>query len=388
MSVYFWRQARYYFFLYAVLGLVSPYLGYWLSGAMGGHGMKYAMATFYATMIFVPALWGHAAFSPRNGRALPGQWLAFGSLGAAVFSLGLTQVSADLPVLTACFLVLAFGLFFNALVALVESISYTLLESPSEFSRVRVFGSIGFMVCSVAIGGTVVLSHPWTFPYLVAAIMTVAWVSSTSYKRVSFPFTPAAPGQAPTPLSRSALRLWALWGVVATTQAAFACYFTFFALRLSEIGFSGSAIGALIGAGAAAEIYMFLRLGPLVARYSARTLIVFSTVITALRWVVLSLVTGPSWWPLLALAQASQAFGFSVFHVSCLRILKDTTPPAHFGALRGVSEAVGYGVGGALGVLLAGTLWEMGRHPAVFMLAALFAFSSCLFAIFLPRQKS
>ena len=197
MTVYFWRQAGYFFFLYAVLGLVSPYLGYWLSGAMGGHGMKYAMATFYATMIFVPALWGYAAFSPRNGRALPGQWLAFGSLGAAVFSLGLTQVSADLPVLTACFLVLAFGLFFNALVALVESISYTLLESPSEFSRVRVFGSIGFMVCSVAIGGTVVLSHPWTFPYLVAAIMTVAWVSSTSYKRVSFHLPPPPPARLP-----------------------------------------------------------------------------------------------------------------------------------------------------------------------------------------------
>lgn len=386
MPVDFWRQARYYFFLYAVLGLVSPYLGYWLSNTMD-EGMKYAMATFYSTMIFVPVLWGHAAFTPRAGQLRPGQWLTFASLGAAVFSLGLTQISPDLPVLTACFLVLAFGLFFNALVALVESISYVLLDSPADFSRIRVFGSIGFLVCSVALGGTIVFSHPWTFPYLLAAIMTVAWVQSTHYKRLILPSPPATPNQVPKSLPRSAMRLWALWGVVAMTQAAFACYFTFFALRLRDLGFSGIMIGVLIGVASAAEIFMFLRLGPLVARYSARALIIFSTLLTVVRWVVLSLVTGPSWWPVVVLAQMSQAFGFSVFHVSCMRVLRQNSPTVHFGALRGISEAVGFGLGAAAGVLMAGTLWEGGRHAGVFLLAAFLAFVSCVFACFLPKNE-
>ena len=387
MPVYFWRQAGYYFFLYSVLGLVSPYLGFWLSNTMSEHGLKYAMATFYATMMFVPALWGHAAFSPRNGKIVPGQWLAFCSLGAAVFSLGLTQISKDIPVMTVCFLVMAFGLFFNALVALVESISYTLLNNPSDFSRVRVFGSLGFLVCSVTLGGNIVLSHPWTFPYLVSAIMTVTWLQSTHYKSVSLPISYQGPTNEGLSLWKSAKKLWSLWGVVALTQAAFACYFAFFALHLRNLGFSGIAVGGLIGVAVAAEIFMFLRLGPLVEKYSARRLIVLSGLLTVGRWLALSWVSGPAWWPVVALAQATQAFGFSVFHVSCMRVLKENTSSSQFGALRGLSEAFGYGLGAAGGVLLAGTLWEQGRHHSVFLLAAGLALGSALFALFLPKSS-
>jgi PPP family 3-phenylpropionic acid transporter len=384
MPVHFWRQAGYYFSLYAVLGLVSPYLGYWLSHAMGSQGMVYALAAFYATMVFVPTLWGHAAFTPRNGLSAPGQWLSFGSLGAAVFALGLTQVSAELPVLTSCFLVLAFGVFFNALVTLVESISYTLLETPTAFSRVRLFGSLGFMVCSVALGGTLVMSHPWTFPYLLAAIMTVAWLQSVPYKRVSMP-VPRAAAPLGSSLWISARKLWPLWVVVLTTQAAFACYFAFFALRLREVGYSGPLVGVLFGLATAAEIFMFFRMGAVVSRWPPRTLVIVSTALTALRWLALSFITSTAWFPVVVLAQLTQAFGFSIFHVATLRVLHESVPATHFGAVRGIQEAVGYGVGGVIGVLLAGRLWASGDHSMVFLAACGLAIVSCLFSFFLPR---
>ena len=386
MPVHFWRQAGYYFSLYAVLGLVSPYLGYWLSEVMGSSGMRYALATFYATMIFVPALWGHVAFVPRNGFSAPGHWLSFGTLGAALFALGLTQISPQLPILTACFLVLAFGVFFNALVALLESISYQLLGSPSKFSQIRVFGSLGFMACSVVIGGTMVMSYPWTFPYLISAIMTIAWIQSLAYKTISLPSEDRKKSSS-IPLSHSFAKLWPVWGLVASTQAAFACYFAFFALRMKEIGFSGPMIGVLIGLATAAEVFTFLKMGSFMSRHSPRTLILWSTALTSLRWVVLWMVASYSWVAFLvvALVQLTQSFGFSIFHVSTIRTLHESVPSGHFGTLRGLSEAFGFGVGGVLGVFLAGTIWEAGHHAEVFLVASGLAFISFLFALFLPR---
>lgn len=388
MPVHFWRQAGYYFSLYAVLGLVSPYLGYWLLETVGSTGMRWALSAFYATLVFVPALWGHVAFSSRNGLSQPGQWLTFGTLGATVFGLGLTQVSSDLPVATVCFLVLAFGVFFNALVALLEAISYQILGDPSSFSRVRMFGSLGFMACSAAIGGTIVMAHPWTFPYLIAAIMSLAWIQSLAYKKVSIS-TLEEQGATRIRLGETFRKLWSVWGLVASTQAAFACYYAFFAIRMKEIGFSGPSIGVLIGIATAAEVFTFLKLGPFMARHDPRKLIMASTVLTSLRWLVISLLATHSPWALLILivVQMSQSFGFSIFHVSMTRILHEQAPSAHFGTLRGAAEAFGFGIGGVIGVFLAGTIWDAGYHSSVFLAAAGLALISFVFACFLPQQK-
>lgn len=389
MPVNFWRQAGYYFSLYAVLGLVSPYLGYWLVETVGPDSMRWALSSFYATMIFAPALWGHIAFSPCKGLSYPGKWLAFGTLGAAVFGLGLTQVSPDLPLATVCFLVLAFSVFFNALVSLVEAISYQLLGNLSKFSQVRMFGSLGFMVCSAAIGGTIVMSQPWTFPYLVSAIMTAAWIQSLAYKKVSIPSSKQIPNKSNS-LSKTFFRLWPVWGLVATTQAGFACYFAFFAIRMKEIGFPGPAVGILIGLATAAEVFTFFKLGPFMARHNPRHLIMISTALTSLRWAIISLSSFASWWvfALVALAQLTQSFSFSVFHVSTIRTLHENCPSAHFGTLRGVAEAFGFGVGGVIGAFLAGSLWSSGYHSSVFLAGSGFAALSFVFAWLLPKSKS
>lgn len=389
MKALFWKQAGYYFSLYSVLGIVSPYLGYWLSNSVEREAIKYVLGAFYLTMIFVPAMWGYFAFSPnRDGTIKPGQWLAFGSLGAAIFSLGLTQIESTTPILTACFLVLAFGIFFNALVTLIESISFTIINNPSDFSKVRVFGSIGFLACSVSIGGNVILEKPETFPYVLSAIMFLTWAQSIYFKKICIPINSETNEiKEDRGLIKDIKRLWALWGSILFNQAGFACYFAFFAIYLKSLGFSGIQIGTLIGIAAGAEILMFLKIDVLLKKLSEKTLISISVLFMIIRWTVLFFIENQNYFILVLLMQLTQAFGFSVFHVSSLNIIKRNVSIEHFASAKGFAEAIGFGLGGLIGVICASYIWENNEQKYVFLIAAIFAFTSLLSSLLISNKQ-
>ena len=87
-------------------------------------------------------------------------------------------------------------------------------------------------------------------------------------------------------------------------------------------------------------------------------LMILASFTSLLRWVVISIALSPVWFPLLFIVQASQAIGFSVFHTASLKIIHDTVSSNHMGAAQGFYNAVGYGVGGLVGVFIAGLIWE------------------------------
>lgn len=75
--------------------------------------------------------------------------------------------------------------------------------------------------------------------------------------------------------------------------------------------------------------------------------------------------------PIILLLQVTQAVGFSVFHTACLKIIHDKISPLQVGAAQGFYNAIGYGVGGCIGVFVGGVLWENYKGAGVFTFAAL-----------------
>lgn len=388
-----WYHARFYFVLFGVLGLVSPYLAWWLNSVLADGHLKYAMAVFYFTLILVPAIWGHVAFSGTS----PGRWLSNGVLAAVLFSLGLTQIDAGTNIGAACFIILAFGVFFNPIMPLTDALAYNQYADEASYSRIRLFGSLGFTFVSTLIGGVIVMSHPHFFPYMVCLLMLVTWILSLPYKAHFKSPSPSPPSSHPTPklnilsqilaptttnsVVNSIKSLWPLWVVVALSQVAFSSYFAFFALHMKSIGFSGWLIGVLIGIAAAAEVLAFLKMKWFFKIMSPWMLLALASLSSLLRWVVIAFAA-PSWAPLLLLMQASQAIGFSVLHTASLKIIHDTLPSTHMGAAQGFYNAVGYGVGGLIGVFVAGVIWEnQGSGVGVFIFASTVSFLTLLFSL-------
>lgn len=375
-----WHHIRFYFFIFASLGLISPYLGWWLASVLPEHDLKYVLSAFYATLIIVPSVWGHAAFSGQH----PGKWLSHGALAAVIFAVGLSQISSSIGVAAACFLIMAFGIFFNPLLPLLEAMAYNQLSDHGAYSKIRLFGSLGFMLCSSLLGGVVLINHPNFFPWMVAALLLISWLFSLPYKKLTLSIVPPTSVDVPKKnIYKSLNSLSTLWIATALTQAAFACYFAFMALHMRSLGVNGWVIGLIIGASAASEILSFWKMDWFFKKAGPWTLIAVASLLSALRWIVVAFAA-PGLIGLVLIAQLTQAIGFSVFHTACLKIIHDNLPSTHMGAAQGFYNAVGYGVGGLSGVFIGGIMWEMYGGQGVF----LFAMCMSLLAFFLAAGLS
>lgn len=362
------------------MGVISPYLGWWLSQMVDPVSVKYLLACFYGTLIITPSLWGHAAFSSNR----PGHWLSYGTLLTAVFALGLSQIESS-SVIAGCFLMIAFGLFYNPLVSLVDAIAYAHTEDAHAYSRIRLFGSLGFLVFSSTVGGMFVLSHPVMFPFVVSMVMLLAWVASWPYRKPLMFGSAETPCQT-TPALTVLWKLKNLWLVSVLSQVSFVMYYVFFAMHLKSLGFENVWVGLLVGLATLAEIVAFWKIKWFFSKATPWVLISLASLASVVRWLGIGFVEEGVWGLLLlALMQCLHALGFSVFHTACLKIMHQETSSQDMGLAQGLYNALGYGVGGVLGVLLGTTLWGYGG-VYVFAGAALLSFLLAGFA-FMCRPR-
>lgn len=373
------NHAKYYFFLFASLGIVSPYIGWWAGQVARPEDVFWILACFYITMIASPSLWGHIAFSGNR----PGRWLATSTLVSAIFALGLTQVSVS-PVIASCFLMFAFGMFYSPLVSLADSIAYIHLEEEAAYSRVRLFGSLGFLCFSTVIGGLIVLEYVETFPFLVCMSILVAWVASAPYKKSVMVFTDEN-GEAPAKISVKGIfvKLLPLWIVACLSQICFTLYYVYFAQHLKASGFSSLATGTLIGFSTLCEIFVFWKIKWFFKRAKPWLLIGLVSAVSALRWIGIGLIHDPSWLSILMLfgLQSLHAVGFPVYHTASLKIIHESVPSSQLGVAQGFYNALGYGIAGVVGVGIGALLWPFGGF-AIFATAFCLALIVSLLAFF------
>lgn len=369
------HHARYFFFLFAAMGIVSPYLGWWLQQVLPTSSASIVLACFYATLIVTPSVWGHAAFSSNK----PGRWLSRGTLLAAIFALGLTQIHEITPLIACCFLMIAFGIFYNPLMSLLDAIAYSQVADTHVYSRIRLYGSLGFLLFSSIIGGMVVLSHPSLFPFFVSGTLLLTYAVSWPYRQ-SQTFETNLPNNLLEVFPRLLWKLKGLWVVVVASQVAFVMYYTYIALHLSSVGFSNMTIGLLIGVATMAEIAAFWKIKWFFARFSPWILISLASLITVVRWVAIGLAVDNVIFLIgLTLVQLLHALSFTVFHTACLKIIHDEVSPREMGLAQGLYNALGYGVGGVLGVLWAAHIW-MSSQAGVFFTAAWISLGMSIFA--------
>lgn len=361
----YWRLSAFYFAYLAALGGYAPYFAPWLeTRGLRPLEIGVVMSLWYATRVFAPPWWGAAAArAPRPIRWLrAGTLLTLASFALFLLPLGFAAILA---------VMLVFASVYNAVMPQFEALTLDHLGARrSAYARIRVWGSVGFVLANLGFGWLLQrLGYPWLIASMLplfALLVVAAWCNVDA---------PAQAGDAPAGSWRAdalpRLREGPLQTFLLSAlcmQLSHGAFYVFLSLHLDRAGWSAQAIGGFWAIGVLAEILAFVCLPRWLPRLDARTLMAACFAIGTLRWLVTAWLPQHGW--AIGLAQCGHAFTFAVFHASCMQVIGAYFPGRSGVHGQGLLYGLGSGLGGVLGALYAGGLWELGGGQASFLGAA------------------
>lgn len=360
------RLALYYFCYYAALGAYTPYIGRWVDAlGHGGYVVGGMLGIWYGSRIVGPPLW--AALVARS--AWPGRWFVAGCALTTVCFGGFALIGSALA--NTAFVLLAvmtaFGLFYNAVMPQFEAMTLTALGTNAhDYGRIRVWGSIGFLLVAGSYGA--LLDHIGDAAF---AWLTLPWLLAMTL--AAWPYRHDRPAM-PAASASDAGHLWKRPGVrrfllmAGLMQLGFGPFYVFYTLHLQAHGHSGAAIGVLWAVGVAIEIVMFWQAPKLIARHGADRLLMLSLAVTVARWVVTALFADS--FTIMLLTQTTHALSFATFHACCMRKMADLFPGRRQAAGQSLLYGFSSGGGGVIGAGIAAVMWEWRGGEAAFLAGA------------------
>jgi MFS transporter, PPP family, 3-phenylpropionic acid transporter len=360
----YWRLAGFYFFYFASLGALIPFWGLYLKDrGFSPVAIGQLTAVFMATKIVAPNLWGWIA--DHRGSRLPIVRLA-SLLSLLIFS-GIYAAQGFWGI--AAVMVL-FSFFWNASLPQVEVVTFNHLGPLiRHYAKIRLWGSIGFIVAVLTLGAVVERTGTGVVPGLVLVLFAGIWLVSLTIPESVQP----SDGQKSMSVI-SLLRKPEIAAFLATCllmQASHGALYAFYSIHLTEAGYSSAAIGALWAWGVVMEVLVFLGMHRLLGRFGARRILLVSLALAVLRW----LLTG-SFVESLAIqifAQTLHAATFGTFHASAIHLVHHYFSGRTQGRGQALYSSLSFGAGGALGSLVSGVLWSDAGAGVTFGLSALAA---------------
>ena len=360
------RVAAFFGSYFAYVGLFSPFLSLWLNGrGFSPAEIGVLVSPMQWARVVGPPAWGYLAdHSPASRVPRIIQWAAL----AALLSASLLLLNWSFWGLFAVLCLMSF--FLSGQVPIAESLAMqTSRGDMGVYGRMRVWGSIGFIVAVMA-GG---LWFDWVgVEALPATMMLVLGLVALTALGL-----PAREVHAPD-LSGSGVRdmlrqpkvrgfLWASFLML----LAHAPLYTLFSLWLEQNGYSRTQIGLFWTLGVLAEILMFRIQRPLFERFGLARAWSSSYAIAAIRFGLIAISGGNIW--ILLVAQLLHAATFGVHHSASMALVREWFPQAAQARGQALYTMASYGLGGSLGGILAGWVWESVSPQASFALAAGFA---------------
>ena len=336
-----------YFFSY---GIFLPFWSLWLEGVglppetigmLLGAGL---VARFLGSLLLAPRVTNpfRLVFALRM--------LALLSLVFMVaFWLG--QTSAWLLIV-----MIGFNLFFSPLVPLTDALAGTWQRQfPLDYGRVRLWGSLAFVIGSAVTGKLVS-----EFSYQAILVLMSVGVASML---IGMMFRPSIMPEGK--IARQDTVGWSAWkslivgdwrflACVTLLQGAHAAYYAFSAIYWQEAGYSASVVGYLWSLSVVAEIVIFALSNRLFRRWGTRDLLLLSGITGIIRWGLMASSTELSW---LIVSQIMHCGSFTVCHLAAMRYIS-----ARHGheviRLQAMYSAVAMGGGIAIMTMFSGYLYQ------------------------------
>lgn len=354
------------FAYFAYAGLFATYSPLWFAHlGYSALAIGTLVSLQSATRLFTPYVWAWLAdHSGERVRLL--RWAVATALLASIGFLVAPSYGWVAAVTVALFLCTA-GVIPLSEAALAHWVSGEGALDAGRYGRVRLWGSIGFIIAVTASGFALESTGVEYFPWLVIVVLAGLGVASLHLPVQHEAAHADAPNPRVLPLLRRPEIAWFFASVFFTVLAHQALY-AFFSLYLAELGYGKGAIGLIWALGVVVEVIWFWMQGRWFARLSAHRWLIIAGAITAVR---LAAVAGFGAAPIvLVLCQCTHAITFAAQHTACIDVVN-----RHFGGrARGRGQAlyavIGYGFSGVLAGVGGGALVEVAGFSSVFWAAS------------------
>jgi PPP family 3-phenylpropionic acid transporter len=345
----YWRLSGFYFFYFAALGALIPFWGLYLQ-TLGFDAVAIGelMAIPMATKFVAPYVWGW--LGDRLGHRM-----AIVRLGSLLTSLTFLAVFWLTGFWELGLAMALFSFFWNAVLPQFEAVTLRYLgDQVAHYARIRVWGSIGFILVVVFLGVAVDERGPaFVLPVLFAIYLSI-WLSSLVIKDPDIGSHAGVHASIFSVLRQAPVI--AFFVVCFLLQAGHGTYYAFYSIYMAEAGYSKTLIGQLWALGVIAEVIAFLFMHQLLQRFGARRVLMASLLLAAVRWLLIGHF--PESLLLLLIAQTLHAASFGTFHAAAIHLVHHYFPGSLQGRGQALYSSLSFGAGGAVGSLYSGFLWS------------------------------
>ncbi|MGH1487460.1 MAG: MFS transporter [Cellvibrionaceae bacterium] len=364
----YWRLSSFYFFYFALVGALNPYLSLYLTDiGFTAQAIGAVNGVLMGTKIVAPNLWGWLC--DRTGQRL--RIIAMGSFVAMMCFGGLFYWQSLGSILLITFL---YSFFWNAVLSQFDTVTIQYLDKDSQrYSQVRVWGSIGFIVAVVALGW---LFDHFSIQYLIPiswAFLVLIWLSTLVLTE--------PPGRVQQQQQSHWLELLKKPPVIAFFAAAFLLqfsfggYYSFFSLHLENHGYNRTSIGLLWALGVFSEVILFLYMHKIMSKMTVTVVLFWSLLLTGMRWLLIAFFADSL--VIMISAQTIHALSFGAAHAGCIELIRRFFRGKNAGQGQALYSAIGFGAGGALGAIVSGFLWDISAQ-LLFVVSAIAVFVAAL----------
>jgi PPP family 3-phenylpropionic acid transporter len=356
------RLAGFYFVFFAAVGTFLPYWALYLEGiGLDAGAIGALVALGMAVRIVTPNLWGWLA--DRRGRRM-----GVIRLGAVVGVVCFALVPMTRDVLALAMVILVYNAFWTAVMPQFEAVTLAHLGPRSaRYSRIRLWGSVGFVAASAGVGAllerTGVLVLPWLLLPLMATVALMAFAVAEPR-----PESALAGAGAPTVAPPARHAVIPFLAACALMQLSHGPYYVFFSIHLERLGYARDAIGVLWALGVVAEVALFAVMPRILARAPVAPLFAGCFALTGVRWLLLA--AAPATWPVLVLVQGLHAVSFGAYHALGIALVQRLFAGGRQGRGQALYSSLSFGAGGAAGSALAGWLWAAAGPEVTWTAAA------------------
>lgn len=355
-----WPRSLFYLAYFSAMGVLVPYWPLYLHlRGFGAQAIGQLMALLALARVGAPYVGGflvdHAGHRVAVVRI--SAFLAFAIFTTAPWVQGFAAEAA---------VMMGFSFFWYATLPSLEA--STLAAHGTHYGRVRLWGSIGFIVMVAALGP--VLGHHGValiVPVL-AVLLCALWLATLAVPRIEGPAHETRPLVLKPGLVVFLLACFLM-------QVSYGPYYTFYTLYLERFGYGTLEIGLLWAFAVACEVLLFWQADRLFARFREQTLFAATLALAFVRWILIALCARNVGFVITA--QLLHAFTFGLYHAAAVRLAGHYAGPgsrARAQALYGSAAGAGAGIG----ALWSGYAWSDWGPRGMFLAAAAVAGAACL----------
>ncbi|MES2324031.1 MAG: MFS transporter [Pseudomonadota bacterium] len=259
------------------------------------------------------------------------------------------------------------NLFTSAQAPLSEALMLSEMRGDlSHYGRVRLWGSIGFIVAVVAAGYLLEWYGVDAMLWICSVLLVLVIMSALRIREQAHPV-----GHHDKPRLLNVLRrpeVATFFLSAALMCGAHMALYVFYSLYLERAGYSKPVIGGIWALGVVAEVAFFYFQARVFERFGARRIMMFAFGVALLRFVITG--AGADWLWVLVAAQLMHAATFAAHHSACVLTMQRWFAGPLQASGQALLISIGYGVGGTLGGLFLSYCWDSISPEAVYYGAA------------------